>query len=93
MHKLTESTIKVLNEFHRLDPIGCQALIDNRVFTTEGVLNHPAIQVSCKEDGSEPKVGILGILNGVLETAGADRVAVVLDDKTNEIKEFIKYNP
>lgn len=54
--------IKVLNDAFKLDPKAMQALVDLRVKCNQALVNHPTIQVTINDE-----VGILGIINGILE--------------------------
>lgn len=74
-----------LNELLTLDPIAVQALavqalIDNRVPCNEGILNHPTVLVS-----GEGEVGILGILNGMLN----DRLVAAVYEDDGRLVKFI----
>lgn len=59
------------------DPQAMHALVCNRVPTTQGMVDHP--HVICEPnpvlDDNPPTVGMLGVLNGVLEAAGLHKIA------------------
>lgn len=54
--------IKVLNDAFKLDPKAMQALVELRIPCNQALCDHPTIQVT--NDG---KVGLVGIINGILE--------------------------
>ena len=60
-----EQTIKLLNEMLAIDPEATQALIDSRVNCNEALADHATIQVQQYEGDDHPKVGIIGVLNGM----------------------------
>lgn len=67
--KLTvEEAIAFLNELVALDTQAMKALIDQRVPCNDGLLNHPTLQVTDHYDDKIPRVGILGLLNGLFGT-------------------------
>lgn len=62
-----EETIAFLNELIALDPEAMRALVEHHVPANQGLVDHPTVQVS-GYDGAPPKVGLLGILNGLFGT-------------------------
>jgi len=68
---------RVLGEFLKADPEGCLDLLERRIATTPGVVNHPTIQTAGTD--ANPKVGMLGVINGILEAACGYRVVVHFD--------------
>jgi hypothetical protein len=55
----------LLNEMLFLDPKCTNALLSNRVECNSAVANHPHVQVQQFIDDKVPKVGIMGIINGL----------------------------
>lgn len=60
-----EQTVEVLNDIFKTDKDAIRNLIEYRVPCNDALKDHPTVQVLCKEDGSDPKVGLLGIINGI----------------------------
>lgn len=58
--------IDFLNEMFSLDPVLTETLIKTRFQCNEKITSHETIQVLCDPDGSNPQVGLLGILNGLV---------------------------
>lgn len=64
-NKITaEDVVCLLNELLDIDSIATKKLIEHRVSCNKNVVNHPYIQVNC-DDSKNPKVGLLGFLNGL----------------------------
>ena len=77
-------TIAVLNEALELDQEAVQKLIDYRVPCNDDLADHETIQVLANEDGSNTRVGLLGIINGILgkdEDSGWGYVAAEYRDE------------
>ena len=55
----------LLNELLKLDYDCTQGLVSYRQRCNESVASHPTIQVQQLKDDEYPKVGIIGILNGM----------------------------
>lgn len=73
---VTDCVIDLLNHAIVCDPKAVHELLQRRVPCTEQMANHPTIQVLCEDDGSNPRVGMLGIINGFLERLTGERIAV-----------------
>lgn len=82
---LSRQVLASLNDILKCDYGALSELIRERVICGEGLENHP--HVVC-EDG---RVGLLGILNGVLEPIIGHRIAAVFDDVTDVLTGFVKY--
>jgi len=82
--------VVVLNEAFRADPEAMSALIETRVSCNESLASHPTIQVLAGEDGSNPKVGLLGILNGLFGVRGDGRghIEATYDDSSGSFAGF-----
>lgn len=59
----------LLNELLNIDYDCIHALINHRVRCNEKVADHPSVQVQQFIDDEFPKVGLLGILNGLFGLA------------------------
>lgn len=78
---LERITIDVLNEFFQTDPKACQELIDHRVKCNAALADHDTIVVAVpKKDQFE--VGLVGVLNGIMERATGKRIATMMDGQT-----------
>lgn len=67
------TAVRILNEAFSADPATMAKLVDTRFACNSALANHPTIQVAGGDN--EPHVGILGILNGILEPMTGERVA------------------
>lgn len=61
-----DTVVNILNEMFRADPKAMQALVEYRVSCSDSLRDHNTAQVICNEDLSDPKIGLLGVLNGVV---------------------------
>lgn len=61
----TEHVIAVLNEALAIDGSAIKALCELRVPCNKELADHPTIQVMANKEGTEFKVGFIGILNGL----------------------------
>jgi len=77
MNPEIQIALRVLNNAVVADPAAVSALIALRVSCNAELASHPTIQVA--NSGDEFSVGILGILNGVLEPFTGSKIAVQLD--------------
>lgn len=77
----------VLNEIYRLDPDAAEKLVSTRFECNENIINHPTIVC---DNG---KVGMLGVINGILgkEDPCGSGVAVIRDVETKKIQGFQLY--
>jgi hypothetical protein len=83
-----DHVVDKLNEIFTTDPDAMRALLNNRVECNQTMANHNSVQVMGTED--KPTVGILGILNGLIEPLVGGRIAVKLGEGM-KVTEFIKY--
>ena len=81
--------VEVLCEFLKADPIACQGLFSHRVEVSPDVVDHPTIIV--KKSKGRHTMGAIGLLNGIMERACGERLALVMDE--DELVGFQKYNP
>lgn len=77
-----EDVISLLNEAVATDAEAMQNLINQRVSCNKELAAHPTIQVMANKEGTEYKVGIVGLLNGMFGTApdGYGAIAAMFDD-------------
>ena len=87
-----KDVIAMLNEIHQLDPELMTNMVLHRFPCNEGIKNHKTVQAHCHGDASveAPKVGLLGVLNGIL---GIDRnhfgpVAANFEKKDDQLLGF-----
>lgn len=67
--KLTvEEAIAFLNELVAIDPKAMELLIEMRAPCNQTMLEHPTVQVTDYHEDGVPRVGILGLLNGLFGT-------------------------
>ena len=74
--------VKVLNSAVLSDSEAMNALVETRVPCNDALADHPTIQVLADDDGSNARVGLLGILNGIFGTMDNGRgfIEAVCDD-------------
>ncbi len=80
-----DTSLKVLNEALAADPACIEIMVKRRCRCNDALANHPTIQVALDDDPPTTYVpsylvGILGLLNGVIEAATGERVAAVFDE-------------
>ena len=63
-----KDVVAMLNEIHQIDPDLTTGMILHRFPCNKGIRDHKTVQAHCYGDDSleNPKVGLLGILNGIL---------------------------
>jgi hypothetical protein len=82
---MIDKVIDSLNEAFESDPMAMTLLMRNKVECNEAFADHPTIQVAVEElDEEKFMVGALGLVNGVLTSAGLPRVAIRLSDDPDE---------
>jgi hypothetical protein len=74
---IADRIVACLQDAFEADPSGMHALVVNRVPTTQAMVEHPHIVCESNPilDEHPPVLGMLGVLNGVLEAAGIPKVA------------------
>jgi len=84
-----EDVCSLLNEFLKMDPVCATALISHKEACNEAVTKHPIIQVFQYEN-EPPKVGLMGLLNGMFGVRDDSRGAICyeIDSGTNKIISF-----
>ena len=91
-----EIVINLLNDFNSKDPEALAQLINFRVNCNEKLVQHETIQVLCESDAAgniiNPKVGLLGILNGLIgvRESGMGFIAAQVNSNTGKIIKFTK---
>ena len=86
-----ETALTILNELFSLDPEATTQLFSTRVKCAEHVGDHPEIVCRATENGTE--VGILGVLNGILqrEDPSGSGIAAIFDLDTKKLVGFGTY--
>lgn len=74
-----ELIVDKLNEMFELDKAAFASLIKNRVYCNQALANHSTCQVA--GDGTEPTVGMMGIINGFVEPLTGKRIGAKFGDK------------
>jgi hypothetical protein len=74
--------INFLNELVKVDKEAVKNLVETRVPCSEKLTEHPTVQVLVDENGQNPKIGIMGILNGLIgvHESGYGYIAAVYND-------------
>ena len=67
-----DEVLEFFNEMARVDSDALTALCDTRVPCNDTLADHPTVQVGADEDGGDPKVGLIGLLNGLLGAYGSE---------------------
>lgn len=90
-----EQAVVVLNEAFKADPVALWLLIANRVQCNEALAAHPWVQVRQHESPVKgvATVGLIGVLNGVLEPLTGYRVAAKFSETTNVMLGFGVFDP
>ena len=81
----TEFICELLNSLLKIDHDAIEQLVETRVPCNEALANHPNVPVLLLDDG-QTKVGLLGILNGIIAGAGDDRILVGIYDENKLMK-------
>lgn len=95
--QVLETTIAVLNDAIKADQKAVTALFEQRVPCNQALVDHPTIV--CQESEENPitnEVGVLGIINGILEPLTGSRVASRWqggDSEPSLISSFVRYEP
>lgn len=73
------SVIQTLNEAFELDPEAISKLVEMRVPCNDQLADHPTIQVVLPPGTNCYHVGLLGILNGIIEPLTGERVCSITE--------------
>ena len=78
-----------LNDMMLYDPVALHKLCETRVPCNKALIDHPTVQVLDGEDGLPLRVGMLGVLNGLVGTrsTGGGFIAGIYDDG-GQLQEF-----
>jgi len=90
-----EDVVQLLNELLDMDPVAMNKLIEDRVSCNSNVEKHPYVQVNCS-DPKDPKVGLLGFLNGLFGTTPTGEGCIVArytDEDHTQITHFTLNRP
>ncbi len=81
---------ELLNELLKVDYSCVESLMNYRVKCNIHIANHPTVQVQQFKTDPFPKVGLLGILNGLfgIDADGMGAIYMVIDDNTRKISSF-----
>ena len=73
--------VAVLNDLVKTDRDAMRRLIQQRVPCNEAMLNHPTAQALKINEGDEPTIGLLGVLNALfgIDAEGWGPIAAVFD--------------
>ena len=97
--RLLGVVLATLNEAYKSDAAAIHALICNRVPCNKKLANHPTVQVELNTvaSGKSYAVGMLGVLNGVVERMTGERVAASFREPNADGKckltGFVRYTP
>jgi hypothetical protein len=86
-----EKVVDVLNDALRRDGGAINALLSARIPCNESLADHPTIVVG----GSDiaPNIGVLGLINGVIEPLTGDRVCAHYSEcSESKLVKFSAYN-
>ena len=91
--------LQTLNEAYAADSNAMHALICNRVPCNKNLADHPTIQVNVNKVTPEESfaVGMIGVINGIIERATGKRVAAKFSEPDSEGQRqligFCEYKP
>ena len=87
---LTDQFVDLLNQLLELDPAAVQDIMLRRVVVEMNVSKQT--EVSCVVSGATAKTSALGIINGVLTSAGQPMVAMVMNTQ-DKVEAFTALKP
>lgn len=92
MNPFTQHTLDILNKALAYDPAAISKLVHFRVKLNDDLLAADDLPLVCNTEG---EMGLLGVLNGVLNDAGARIAAVVniSDPDDCTIQRFVAIHP
>ncbi len=76
---LAQQAVDVLNEALKADGSTLRTLVSTRYECNGALADHPTIQVAMS--GKKPVVGLLGIINGIVERQTGERIAACYDSE------------
>jgi hypothetical protein len=80
-----EQLCDYLNHLTQIDRDALANLIEQRVECNEDLADHPHVVCQTNDKTGTVSVGLLGILNGMLE---GPRICAVYDDETGQLQRF-----
>ena len=80
-----ESICEFLNNLLEIDRGPIEQLVETRVPCNEALANHPNVPVLLLDDG-QTKIGLLGILNGIIAGASDGRILIGVYDENKLVK-------
>jgi len=88
--QLAQYIVDQLNEIYSHDPEALHALCESRVPCNEALRKHPTVQVLVEGGGTESRVGLLGILNGIvgIQDDGWGYISAIYDEDTMKLQGF-----
>lgn len=80
-----EIAVRVLNEAVAADSEAMDKLLRNRAYCNKKLADHPTIQIKEHDTPFGPcfDIGVVGLINGVLEAITGERIAAQVDEKDN----------
>jgi len=87
--ELFNRVVEILNGAVASDSKAMQELVGTRVECNESLALHPTVQVLRDEKEGKDYVGLVGVLNGIIEPLLGQRIAY----QTNEFKKLLKFCP
>lgn len=76
---LTDTALAVLNKFYSADPEACTDLFSKKVLVNGQIISDPNF-IAREKKGGKHEIGLLGIINAVLNASGATRIAVITEE-------------
>jgi hypothetical protein len=85
-----QDVVDLLNEMLEKDPIATRELCETRVPCNQDIADHESIQVTSNPEKTNPRVGIIGVLNGFfgVDSKGYGPIAMNVDEETGDILKF-----
>ena len=84
-----KTAVETLNDFLAKSPEAANSLFNYRVPVTKEMADHPHVRVQVIGD-NKFKVGMIGILNGIVEPLTGKRIASMHDDD-DKVVGFVEY--
>ena len=87
--KPSQNAVDALNQAFSRDPEAISNLLAQRVTCNEGLADDPHVQVA--ESKGQFTLSAIGLINGVMVSIGAQKIAARFDDKTEKLIGFCLY--
>ena len=90
---IIDEIVDYLNELFKIDPTAIEHLLDSRVLCNKKLAEHPTCQVARNTTDGRDRVGILGVINGMLGISekGMGTIVAYFDNYTGELKGFSRF--